>query len=52
MNFRYQIVDEAQYIKNAATQSARAVKGVAARTRFALDRNAGGKIGWRNCEHI
>lgn len=36
MNFRYQIMDEAQYIKNAATQSARAVKGVAARTRFAL----------------
>src|SRR5699024_12852534 len=29
-------IDEAQYIKNAATQSARAVKAIRARTRFAL----------------
>ncbi len=34
--FRYQVIDEAQYIKNAATQSARAVKHVKAATRFAL----------------
>jgi len=34
--FRYQIIDEAQYIKNAATQSARAVKHVKAKSRFAL----------------
>lgn len=34
--FRFQIIDEAQYIKNAATQSARAVKAVNARSRFAL----------------
>ena len=34
--FRFQIVDEAQYIKNASTQSAKAVKSVNARTRFAL----------------
>ncbi len=34
--FRFQIVDEAQYIKNAATQAARAVKSIKARTRFAL----------------
>lgn len=36
LEFRFQIIDEAQYIKNAATQSARAVKAVKARTRFAL----------------
>lgn len=34
--FRYQIIDEAQVIKNPATQSARAVKQVQSRTRFAL----------------
>lgn len=36
LEFRYEIVDEAQFIKNASTQSARAVKAVTARTRFAL----------------
>jgi len=36
VEFRFQIIDEAQYIKNAATQTARAVKAVSARTRFAL----------------
>ena len=36
MSFRFQVIDEAQYIKNAATQSARAVKAIRARTRFAL----------------
>ena len=36
MDFRYQIIDEAQYIKNAATQASRAVKSISARTRFAL----------------
>lgn len=36
IRFRYQVIDEAQYIKNAATQSARAVKSIGARTRFAL----------------
>ncbi len=34
--FRYQVIDEAQYIKNAATQSAKAVKLVKAKTRYAL----------------
>ena len=34
--FRFQIIDEAQCIKNAATKSAKAVKAVRARTRFAL----------------
>lgn len=34
--FAYQVVDEAQYIKNPATQSAKAVKCVTADTRFAL----------------
>lgn len=34
--FRFQIIDEAQYIKNASTQSAKAVKAVSARTKFAL----------------
>ncbi len=34
--FRFQIIDEAQYIKNAATQAAKAVKSVKSRTRFAL----------------
>lgn len=34
--FRYEVIDEAQYIKNASTQSARAVKAVPAVTRFAL----------------
>lgn len=36
MSFRFQIIDEAQFIKNASTQSAKAVKAVQARTRFAL----------------
>lgn len=35
-SFRFQIIDEAQYIKNASTQSAKAVKGIEARGRFAL----------------
>lgn len=34
--FRYQVIDEAQYIKNASTQSAKAVKGIDAQCRFAL----------------
>lgn len=36
MSFRYQVIDEAQYIKNPSTQSARAVKQITAKTRFAL----------------
>lgn len=36
MEFRFQVIDEAQYIKNAATQAAKAVKAVSAKTRFAL----------------
>lgn len=36
LQFRYQIIDEAQYIKNPMTQSARAVKLIHAQTRFAL----------------
>ncbi len=36
MEFRFQIIDEAQYIKNPSTQSAQAVKAVRAVTRFAL----------------
>ncbi|MDO4268830.1 MAG: DEAD/DEAH box helicase [Eubacteriales bacterium] len=36
MEFRFQIIDEAQYIKNPATQAARAVRQVRSRTRFAL----------------
>lgn len=35
-SFRFQIIDEAQYIKNASTQSAKAVKGIEARGRFSL----------------
>lgn len=35
-SFRFQILDEAQYIKNPATQSARAVKQIHSQTRFAL----------------
>lgn len=34
--FRYQVIDEAQYIKNPGTQSAKAVKMITAQTRFAL----------------
>ncbi|MDD3252013.1 MAG: SNF2 helicase associated domain-containing protein [Lachnospiraceae bacterium] len=34
--FRFQIIDEAQYIKNPGTQSAKAVKLIQARTRYAL----------------
>ena len=34
--FRFEVIDEAQYIKNASTQSAKAVKAVKAVTRFAL----------------
>ena len=36
LEFAYQVIDEAQYIKNPATQSARSVKLIHARTRFAL----------------
>jgi SNF2 family DNA or RNA helicase len=36
ITFRFQIIDEAQYIKNASTQSAKAVKTVDAVCRFAL----------------
>ena len=36
VHFRYQVIDEAQYIKNASTQSARAVKSLDVQTRFAL----------------
>ena len=36
LEFRYEIIDEAQYIKNAGTLSAKAVKAVKARSRFAL----------------
>lgn len=36
VSFRYQVVDEAQYIKNASTLSAKAVKSMDSRTRFAL----------------
>ena len=36
MEFRFQIIDEAQYIKNASTQAAKAAKSIRARTRFAL----------------
>ena len=34
--FAYQIVDEAQYIKNHTTEAAKAVKGVKSKTRYAL----------------
>lgn len=34
--FRFQILDEAQYIKNPATQGAKAVKMIQSQTRFAL----------------
>lgn len=36
LKFKYQIVDEAQFIKNHATQSAKAVKQINAVSRFAL----------------
>ena len=36
LSFRFQIIDEAQYIKNPSTQTARAVKMISSRTRFAL----------------
>ncbi len=36
LSFRFQVVDEAQYIKNPSTQSARAVKAIRAQTRYAL----------------
>jgi len=36
LEFRFEIIDEAQYIKNSATQAAKAVKKVNAKTRFAL----------------
>ena len=34
--FRYMIVDEAQYIKNANTQNSKAIKAIEAQTRYAL----------------
>ncbi|HIZ78654.1 MAG TPA: SNF2 helicase associated domain-containing protein [Candidatus Lachnoclostridium stercorigallinarum] len=36
LEFRYQIIDEAQYIKNAGTLNAKAAKAVSAVSRFAL----------------
>lgn len=36
LSFRFQVIDEAQYIKNASTKSSKAVKAVKAETRFAL----------------
>ena len=36
LTFRFQIIDEAQFIKNAGTQNARAVKKIHSITRFAL----------------
>ena len=36
IEFGYQIIDEAQYIKNAGTQAAQAVKSIRAARRFAL----------------
>ena len=36
LDFAFQIIDEAQYIKNASTQNARAVKSLRARHRVAL----------------
>lgn len=36
MEFLYQVIDEAQLIKNAATQSAKTVKSMKAKTKFAL----------------
>ena len=36
MAFRFQVIDEAQYIKNAQTQNARAVKSLQSQSRFAL----------------
>ena len=36
LSFRFQIADEAQFIKNAGTQNARAVKKIHSQTRFAL----------------
>ena len=36
MKFRFQIIDEAQYIKNHTTQNARAVKKIQAVSKFAL----------------
>lgn len=36
VRFRFEIIDEAQYIKNAQTAAAKAVKVIRARTRYAL----------------
>lgn len=36
LEFRFQMIDEAQYIKNASTLNAKAVKSIRAQTRFAL----------------
>lgn len=36
LRFKYQIIDEAQYIKNSSTKVAEAVKKITASTRFAL----------------
>lgn len=36
LSFHYQVLDEAQYIKNHATQNARCVKAIRSRRRFAL----------------
>lgn len=35
-HFRFHVIDEAQYIKNAATQTSKAVKTIHSKTRFAL----------------
>ena len=40
LKFRFQILDEAQYIKNHTTQNARAVKRIRGRGQIRSDRNA------------
>ena len=45
--FKYMIVDEAQYIKNNNTQNAKAIKKINSETRYALTRNSDRKFTFR-----
>ena len=50
--FEYEIIDEAQVIKNAKTQGAKAVKEISANARFALTGTPVGKPAQRALEHF
>lgn len=51
-DFFCEVIDEAQYIKNAGTKGARAVKSVSAQMKLALTGTPGGEPFKRTLEHF